>query len=173
MKLLSYKSTQSGLKGIANILIRFRLKTRISHSELMFEPGDGVDNLMPDGTCEPDENGAYWCASSSALERLPEWSKTRANKIGGVRFKRIVPEENKWFIRKTSRDPFFAAVTIKENEGKMYDWQLIVGFIFWLIPDKTNRKMCSEIISESLGFNSESWRIDPALLDAIIVNETK
>lgn len=172
MKLLSYKSTQKGLAGIANVLIRLRLRTQISHSEILFEPGDGVDHLMPDGTTEPDENGAYWCGSSSAGEKLPTWSTRRANKTGGVRFKRVVPNPFKWYIRSTNRDPLKAAETFKKYEGFMYDWQLIIGFIVWIIPDKRNRKMCSEICAEALGFE-ETWRIDPAILDIAIVNENK
>lgn len=174
MKLLSYKSTQKGFAGIGNFLIRIRLQSRISHSEIMFEPNDGVDHLMPDGTTEPDVNGAYWCASSTAVERLPHWSKSRANKIGGVRFKRIVPDPAKWHILNTNRNPLRAAYTFKECEGQKYDWKLIFNYVSWLILvfsiDKESRKMCSEICAKALGF-SQSWRIDPPTLDVIVMGE--
>ena len=76
MQLASYVGTRRSLMGIGNRLIRLRLsglkealKTdasldqtvlRASHSEVVFEPGDGVDHLMPDGTCEPNAKGELW-----------------------------------------------------------------------------------------------------------------
>ena len=64
----------------------------------VFEPGDGVDDLMPrDSSVEaaqpstrPDASGALWCASSAAAEPIPLWSPRRAGRRGGVRFKRII-----------------------------------------------------------------------------------
>lgn len=104
MKLASYKGTRAGLMGIGNWLIRLRLRGIYSHSEIVFEPGDGVDALMPDGTCEPDADGALWCVSSTGLERLPTWSPRRAGRLGGVRFKRIVLGD-KWHLRKVEQHP--------------------------------------------------------------------
>ena len=52
MKLASYKGRRKGFTGIFNVLIRFWLMGKHSHSEVIFEPGDGVDHLMPDGTTE-------------------------------------------------------------------------------------------------------------------------
>lgn len=69
MKLASYKATRPGLQGVANRLIRWRLRGPYSHNELVFEPGDGVAALMPDGTCAADARGALWCASSVAAEQ--------------------------------------------------------------------------------------------------------
>lgn len=141
----------------------------------MFEPGDGVDHLMPDGTTEPDEDGAYWCASSTAAERMPKWSTKRAGKIGGVRFKRIVIEPEKWIIRDTHRSAEKAACTFILCQGQKYDWKLIFNFIAWFIlvftKDRENRKVCSEICAKALGFE-ESWRIDPPTLDRIVENES-
>ncbi len=65
MLLASYTSTRPGLQGVANRVIRLRLSGLYSHNELVFFPGDGVDHLMPDGTCEPID-GAYWAWSSVA-----------------------------------------------------------------------------------------------------------
>ena len=77
MLLASYKSTRPGLQGLANVLIRLRLGGIYSHCELVFQPGDGVDHLMPDGTTAPDENGALWCVSSggtaSPCSATPFW----------------------------------------------------------------------------------------------------
>lgn len=163
MKLLSYISVQDGLKGLANYAIRVRLDSLISHTEVMFEPGDMVDKLMPDGTCQPDDHGYYWCASSVAAEKLPEWSKIRAGESGGVRFKRINPNNGKWLQVDSYKDPIFAARKFKELEGIRYDWMLISKYMFWPISNKLDRRVCSEISAESLGYE-EPWRFDPASL---------
>ena len=144
MKLANYNSTQKGFAGLANILIRFRMGGHISHNEVVFEPGDGVDHLMPDGTTQPDENGAVWCASSTASDIMPEWSIRRPGGHGGVRFKRIVIDDGKWDILPYKKDPVKAAEYFKANEGRAYDWRLIFGFIVWLIPNKKSKIVCSE-----------------------------
>ena len=77
MKLASYTGTRPGVIGLGNILIRWRLKGDYSHNEVVFEPGDGVDHLMPDGTCASDADGALWCVSSTGLDRIPTWSRAR------------------------------------------------------------------------------------------------
>ena len=72
--------------------MRLRLGSQISHCELVFEPGDGVDDLMPDGTCAPvpiGNGGLYWAGSSAAAEPIPPWSPRRAGSKGGIRFKRL------------------------------------------------------------------------------------
>ncbi|UGQ45074.1 hypothetical protein [Massilia endophytica] len=164
MKLASYKATRPGLHGIANVLIRIRLGGQYSHSEIVFMPGDGVDALMPDGTCEP-VNGAYWCASSVAAERLPAWSKRRPGRAGGVRFKRIQLDPDKWDLLDLQRDARQAARWFVENEGMPYDWQLILGFIAWFIHEDEGRVTCSEACA-SAGGHPDSWRFDPCALAA-------
>lgn len=171
MKLASYKGTRAGLMGIGNWLIRLRLRGIYSHSEIVFEPGDGVDTLMPDGTCEPDADGALWCVSSTGLERLPTWSPRRAGRLGGVRFKRIVLGD-KWHLRKVEQHPSIAANWAVNNQGALYDWQLIIGFLSWLIPHKKGRVICSEACAEMLGY-LEAWRFDPCLLDVAIIYKIK
>lgn len=166
MKLASYHGTRSGLMGLGNVLIRLRLRGIYSHSEIVFEPGDGVDHLMPDGTCNPDADGALWCVSSTGLERIPAWSHRRAGRMGGVRFKRIVLGD-KWGIDPTGRDPMRAAAWASDNQGALYDWQLILGFLAWLIPHKKSRVMCSEACAEMLGFD-DAWRFDPCVLRAAV-----
>ncbi len=59
MLLASYTSTRPGIQGIANRLIRWRLDGLTSHSEIVFTPFDGVDDLMPDGSAAPDADGAH------------------------------------------------------------------------------------------------------------------
>lgn len=167
MKLANYHGTRAGLMGIGNVLIRLRLRGIYSHSEIVFEPGDGVDHLMPDGTCAPDADGALWCVSSTGLERIPAWSFRRAGKRGGVRFKRIVLG-SKWDLDPTDRDPMMAAVWAHDSQGALYDWQLILGFLAWFIPHKKDRVMCSEACAEMLGFD-DAWRFDPCVLRAAVM----
>ena len=167
MKLASYKSTRPGLQGLGNIAIRLRLRGPYSHSEVVFEAGDGVDHLMPDGTCAPDANGALWCASSVAFERLPPWSRRRAMRSGGVRFKRIVINPDHWDVLPYRRDPVAAAQWFVDNEGSLYDWQLIIGFLVWFIPEKPGRVNCSEACAAAGGYG-DAWRLDPCSLHKIV-----
>lgn len=167
MKLASYHGTRAGWHGLGNILIRWRLRGAFSHNEIVFEPSDGVDALMPDGTCSPDADGALWCVSSTGLDRLPGWSKRRAGKLGGVRFKRIVLQPSKWTLRKLHGGEVQAAQWAVGNEGRLYDWQGIFGFIAWIVPNKASRVMCSESCAEMLGMR-DAWRFDPCSLDAAV-----
>jgi hypothetical protein len=172
MKLASYKSTRPGFQGLGNTLIRFRLESPYSHSELIFMPGDGVDHLMPDGTCEPDENGAYWAASSVFAEKLPAHSPRRAGKTGGVRFKRIKFDPANWDIidldnGQANEMSIMAAIWFVKNQGAPYDMVLISKFVVWAIPFQNNDKvMCSEAVATALGM-PEPARIDPAMLHAL------
>lgn len=163
MLLASYKSTRPGLQGIANRVIRWRLGGIYSHNEVVFEPGDGVDHLMPDGSCQPDASGALWCASSVAAERLPAHSPRRAGHRGGVRFKRIKLNPAHWDLVPYHRDPLAAAQHIKRLEGSLYDWQLILGFVAWFFRHKASRNTCSELCTEA-GGQREGWRVDPCTL---------
>lgn len=167
MKLASYHGTRAGIMGLGNILIRLRLRGIYSHSEIVFESGDGVDHLMPDGTCAPDADGALWCVSSTGLERIPLWSARRPGKRGGVRFKRIVLGD-KWTLDASPSCPRQAAQWAHDNQGRLYDWQLIIGFLAWAVPHKRSRVMCSEACAEMLGM-PEAWRFDPCTLRAAAV----
>ena len=165
MLLAFYKSTRPGLQGIANRIIRLRLRSIYSHCEVVFKPGDGVDALMPDGTCAPDKDGALWCASSVAAEALPAHSPRRAGKVGGVRFKRVVLDPGHWDVHRLDCDPIRAAKWFKAREGQLYDWQLILGFMAWIIPHKARRWTCSEACAAALGVReADAWRFDPASL---------
>ena len=170
MKAAFYTGTRSGWRGIGNVLVRWRLRSQISHCELVFEPGDGVDDLMPrDGqtmlpTTQPVA-GEYWCASSSATDPMPTWSPRRAGKSGGVRFKRIdVRDASKWLLVDVPwADARRAAQWFVDHQGALYDWQGIVGFIAWPVPDKTGRWSCHEACAAALGHPAPS-RTDPAAL---------
>lgn len=167
MLLASYKSTRPGLQGIANRIIRLRLRGPYSHTEVVFEPGDGVDHLMPDGSCAPDAHGALWCASSVAAEALPAHSPRRAGKTGGVRFKRIALDPSRWGMQRVAAPPLQAAQWFKQHEGELYDWQLILGFISWAIPHKATRWTCSKAGAAALGVpEDDAWRFDPVNLSA-------
>lgn len=170
MLLASYKSTRPGLQGLFNRIIRLRLRGPYSHSEVVFEPGDGVDHLMPDGAAAIGQGGCLWCASSVAAEALPEFSGRRAGKTGGVRFKRVVLDPSRWDLVKVNLDPMATAQWFKAHEGEMYDWQLILGFMSWVIPQKDQRWTCSEACAAALGVSIvDAWRFDPASLPAAAI----
>lgn len=167
MKLASYVGTRSGIMGLGNIAIRLRLGGRESHSEVVFEPGDGVDHLMPDGTCEPDANGALWCCSSVGLERMPEWAR-RAGRLGGVRFKRIVLGDH-WALDAVRADPLRAAEWAKANQGRLYDWQAVFRYLLWILPQKLSRGMCSEVCATMFGVPpDDAYLFDPRVLRAAV-----
>ena len=162
MLLASYKSTRPGWQGVANRIIRWRLRGPYSHSEIVFEPTDLVEDLMPDGRADAID-GALWCVSSVAAEKLPPWSQTRAGRYGGVRFKRIKLSPDRWDFVRLRNDARLAAVRARMYEGALYDWQQVAGYLSWLIPDKSNRWSCAELCAQALGMD-EPWRMDPCSL---------
>ena len=165
MLIASYKHTRPGLQGLFNRIIRLRLRGQYSHSEVVFEPGDGVAHLMPDGSAAVGQDGSLWCASSVAAEQLPALSPRRAGKSGGVRFKRIALDPDHWDLVRVDCDPVAAAQWFKAHEGELYDWQLILGFVSWVIPQKSQRWTCSESAAVVLGIREEdAWRFDPVNL---------
>ena len=167
MLLATYKAIRPGPQGVANRIIRFRLRSDYSHCEVVFEPGDQVGHLMPDGSCAGDAEGGLWCASSVAAEALPAHSPRRAGAMGGVRFKRIVLNPGHWDVRRVAINPLLAAQWFKDHEGELYDWQLILGFVSWAIPQKSQRWTCSEACAAALGIpEGDAWRFDPANLDS-------
>ena len=166
MRLAFYTGTRSPWYiGIGNVLVRLRLRSQISHCELVFEPGDGVDSLMPDGTCAPDDDGALWCASASATDAMPAWSPRRAGRRGGVRLKRInVLDPSKWVLVDVPwADARAAARWVLEHQGALYNWQGIFGFLAWVIPGKRGRYACHEACAAALGHPAPA-RTDPAAL---------
>lgn len=167
MLLATYKSIRPGLQGIGNRLIQLRLDSIYSHSELIFEPSDGVDHLMPNFTTSPNEKNEFWAASSIFAEKLPPWSKNRPNENGGVRFKLINPHNGNWDCIKlgiSREERIKAAEWYIKNEGMPYDYQLIAHFSLWLLTSgEDNSYMCSESVAEALGIK-DSFRYDPATL---------
>lgn len=167
MLLASYSGTRPGLQGLANRAIRFRLGGAYSHTELVFEPGDGVDVLMPDGTCAAGGDGALWCGSSVAAEPVPAHSARRAGRTGGVRLKRVVLEPDRWELLPLPGDAQRAARWFLEHQGALYDWQLVLGFVAWAIPQKASRWTCSEAVAAAAGF-PDPQRFDPCVLRAAV-----
>jgi len=164
MLLASYKSTRPGLQGVANRVIRWRLRGQYSHSEIVFEPTDGVDDLMPDGRAD-EIDGSLWCVSSVAAERLPAWSDRRAGALGGVRFKRIALDPARWDLVQVQADALKAASLASLIKGAMYDWQQVAGYLSWLIPHKSDRWSCAEVCAYLMGM-PDAWRFDPCSLHA-------
>ncbi len=173
MKLASYKATRPGLQGLFNRLIRWRFSGLYSHNEVVFEPGDGVDALMPDGSCAPDVDGALWCASSVAMERLPAWSRYRAEKLGGVRFKRVVLDPAKWDLVPSFAEPMAAAQFAVRSEGQPYSWRLIAKLASWLVSfSVSNQVTCSQFAARAFGVpDGDAWRFDPCALHAAMRHE--
>lgn len=177
MKVASYLATQAGIEGFTNRLIRWRFAGSFfkdgeaSHTEVVFEPGDGVDHLMPDGTTQPDADGAYWCASAVSFERLPAWSHRRAGKIGGIRFKRIRLEPERWEVKPYKHCAKTAAIWFLGHEGAAYDWGQILGFIYWpvacLFPQKEGRWTCSAATAACVGYTRPEL-FHPAIVRAMV-----
>lgn len=173
MQIASYTSRQKGVKGWFNIAIRWRLNGPYSHNEIVFLPGDGCEDLMPDGRLEPDENGAVWCGSSTGTDKIPAHSKRRAGRMGGVRLKRIVLEDHKWARKEIyGKDPRKAAQWFRDNEGKLYAWERILGFVTWILivvmPErKTERLVCYEACGAALGLK-EPGRLDTCSIHHVV-----
>lgn len=164
MLLASYIGVRPGLQGINNRLISYRLKTKITHNELVFEDCDGVDDLMPDLTTKIDSEGKLWCASSAIAEKLPDFSPVRPEGFGGVRFKRIDIYNGNWLTIKLpfSREKRIeAAKWFKNNQGAYYDYPLIAEYVSWaLSKEQASAYICSEAIAASLGLK-EPFRFNP------------
>lgn len=167
MLLASYTGTRPGLQGLANRAIRVRLGGPYSHTELVFEPDDDVDGLMPDRTCAAGADGSLWCGSSVAAEPMPDYSARRAGRTGGVRMKRMVLDQARWELLPLTGDAWRAARWFREHEGSLYDWQLVFGFLAWMVPQKAARWSCSEAVAAAAGF-PDPERFDPCTLRAAV-----
>jgi hypothetical protein len=154
MKHASFIGTRPGIMGLGNALIRLRLRGNASHCEMVFEPGDGVDHLMPDGTCEPDSQGRLWCASSVGLEKLPQYSRRRAGKLGGVRFKRIDVSGPEWELTPTNTQPLYAANTAAFYEGARYDWGYILAFLLGFCHSEIVEWLAQKLVQSSWAFQN-------------------
>lgn len=170
MKLASYTANRPGLAALGSWAIRTRFSGRYSHSEVVFEPGDGVDALMPDGTCDHTASGELWCATSVIAEKLPPWSKYRPGKRGGVRLKRIYLDPAKWDVIAAPADPLYAAFYTQATEGDPFSWRHIFKFFSWAMSfARTKQKTCSQFCAAAFGMaEDDAIRIDPCTLHAIM-----
>ena len=173
MKLASYKGLRSNNLNITDRLIRFRLGGIYSHSEIIFTPEDGVDKFLPDKSSQPDDDGGYWSASSASFDRMPSNSVRRTGKMGGVRFKRIQYNPDKWDIIDYAKDPERAVRTFIQCEGMHYDWRLIYGIAAWpvslVLRQGTHSFICSEICALAGGFK-EPHLYNPRILHSAVTN---
>lgn len=182
MKVALYKGTRPGYAGIGNVLVRLRTKSPYSHSEIIFEPSDGpeVAALMPDGNLEPDADGAVWCYSATATDKMPDWGPDRnyrAGRTGGTRFKRIKLDEKNWDIKEAPfADPVAAAKKARREEGKAYDWRHIFSFfnivligvvINFFMNQGENHWTCAEVCGALLQFEKPEI-FDPKTLGIVM-----
>lgn len=174
MKLISYVSTRKGpLMAAGSVSVRIGTNSPFSHTELLFEPGDGVEEFIPDRILQPIE-GAYWCASASSADPIPDWSEKRKGRTGGVRLKRIKIKQDHWIqqdLPKELFDPILAMRWFKEHEGLAYDWRHIFSFVGFIFNRTLNhgydKYTCTEAVASALGF-SEPERFHPGNFPAII-----
>lgn len=160
MKLLSYTGTRPGIAGIGNRLVRWRLGSPYSHSEVMLEPSDiEAARYVPDGILTPDSDGAVWCMSSSATDLMPTWNnkrKRRAGAKGGVRFKRIVVNPDNWEIQDYPFNAESVARWFYTYEGSPYDWRHIYSFLGTIpnaiFPQDQSKYTCSEACAAAASF---------------------
>jgi hypothetical protein len=69
----------------------------------------------------------------------------------------------------TNQDPLRAARWARENEGGLYDWQAILRFLLWVLPQKLSRGMCSEVCARMFGVSAEdAYLLDPRLLRVVV-----
>lgn len=74
------------------------------------------------------------------------------------------PDEN-WVHDATAASPQRVAETACADQGRLYDWQAVVRFIFWVLPAKLSRGMCSDTVAEWLGAPKEdAYLFDPRSL---------
>lgn len=163
-----YRGTSKGWPGLIDVAIRKVLHGDYSHCELVFEPGDRVDELMPDKTCALSPVGAYWCASSSMMDRMPEWSK-RTGKLGGVRFKRLTLSDKNW-VRIQLPDTFDAAAAakwFKDHEGLPYAIKGTIAHALPFLRYTPGTYNCTQATADALFFD-EAYRFNPSNLDIVL-----
>lgn len=173
MKLISYIGTRPGIQGVGSWLVRVGTHSPFSHTEVLYEPGDGVAHLMPDGSLEPNENGEYWCSSASAGDIMPEWSY-RAGKRGGVRFKRIKVDPSKWLVQELPPsffNPVVVAQWFVDHQGAAYDYRNFASFAGvvanWIFSDDAGHYTCTECCARSMQF-AQAHRFNPGNFPPVI-----
>lgn len=162
-----YVGTSKGMPGYLDIIIRKFLRGEFSHLEVTFESADGVGHLMPDKSCETDDQNRQWCASSTFVDKMPEYSKIRKGRQGGVRFKRIDVHNANWVTIRVDADPVAAANWFVEHEGSPYAIREIFNHALPIFSYVDDHFICSRAVAEALGFK-EGFRFDPCNLYPVL-----
>ena len=139
MKIAFYKGTHEGLPGLFNRAVRWWTRGAYSHTEMVFEQ---------------NADGQYLCASASKMD-------------GGVRFKNIILDPDKWDVFEINADRDYAYQWFKEREGLKYDVLGLFGFVIRRLEDDAGKYFCSEACAASIGI-TEAWRFDPNTFAAAI-----
>lgn len=166
MLLAGYKGTQKGLAGISNRLIRLRLASIYSHTEIVIQAKDNLELHLPDKDAGDDTKNIHWSISASAFDIMPEYSIYRAGKRGGVRLKKIEFDVNKWDFVEIHGDPMEIFLRFKKIEGLPYNHLLNYYFLNWkfnYLAFKNKSRNCSQTNAEMIGLE-EAARFDPANL---------
>lgn len=160
MFLATYKAIRPGFQGLGSYAVRLGTNSKYSHTELVFEPGDGVESFMPDGSLERGTDNTLWAFGATASDIMPEWSERRAGRRGGCRFKRIEFKDSNWDFVQIDPAVFKAIEGIRvcmAVEGKAYDWRHIGSFlgpIANLIFRQSGDKLtCAELAARVFGLS--------------------
>lgn len=98
------------------------------------------------------------CGSSSCMD-------------GGVRFKQIDLDINKWdFVHVSYKLEPIARAWFDQHRGQKYDLLGNVHFIISLVAGEKRKWFCSEAVGAALGIR-EPWRLDPNTLAAILKSQ--
>lgn len=78
---------------------------------------------------------------------------------GGVRYKRMELEAEKWDLLKVERKAADITAFFNATAGCKYDWLGAFGVVFG-IPEKPNCYFCSEWVAATFGIK-QAWRFSP------------
>lgn len=157
-----YHGVSDGWPGLIDRSIQSVLAGDFSHCEIVFEPGDGVEQFVDDKNLEPDATGAYWSASASMMDYMPEGSP-RQGKLGGVRFKRIRFSSKNWTCVPVHLSAYEAAKFFYERRGKKYAIKGTLSHALKFLRFTPGTYNCSLICAGALGY-PEGFRFDPCNL---------
>lgn len=116
-------------------LVQWWTRSIYSHCEVIF-----AENV----------EGESYCASSSFLD-------------GGVRFKWIRLNPEKWDIVDIDGDEVAALAWFNDHIGTPYDVKGIIGCVLRFIPPGVDKWFCSSAIATAIGW-PEAWRVVPGVL---------
>lgn len=85
---------------------------------------------------------------------------------GGVRFKQIEFDPERWDFVEIKGDEAAARQWYVERLGAGYDVLGNVGFVLGFVADSWDKYSCAESIAAALGY-AEAWRYSPAILHSV------